>query len=233
MARDRGPEFDKHESEDQVYYQYMARLADLYESPADLVNQFPAYAGYVNLARFLMLYDLYKQVRDLAGHIADVGTFKGASFLFFAKLIRLFEPLDTTVVHGFDWFEGMVEADYAGAKGRYVSDFNRLTALTEAQGLGGIAHIHKLDLTADLPAFFEKNDYLRFKMVFIDCGVETVIAESFRHFWPRLVNGGILVFDHYNCHVSPSESILFDRYLEGRSVKTVPFSRQPTGYVVK
>jgi hypothetical protein len=201
----------------------------------DVLNHFPAYVGWANLARTLAIYDLYKRVQDLNGHIADIGTFRGASFLLFAKLVKLMEPHDTTVVHGFDWFQGMApgKKDYERHKGDYVGDYEQLVRLTELQGLSEVAHLHKMDLTRELPAFFAKNDYMRFKIVFLDCGIREVLEESLKHFWPRLVNGGILLFDHYNTHVSPSESLLFDQYAEGRKVHTVPFCRQPTGFIVK
>jgi hypothetical protein len=233
MAADRGPEFNKHAEEDEVFYGYLKALDQLHDGAKDVIGNFPAYVGYVNLARFLMLYDLYKGVMDVNGHIADVGTYRGASLLFFAKMIKLFEPHSTTVAHGFDWFEGMKNADVARFREGYLSDLDRLIKLTAVQGLAPITKIHKLDLTKDLPEFFAKNDYLRFKIVFLDCGVTEVIRESLTHFWPRISNGGILVLDHYNTSTSPSESILLDELIEGRIVKTMPFSRQPTAYVVK
>jgi hypothetical protein len=182
-----------------------------------------------------MFYDLYKQVEHVNGHIADIGTFKGASFLFLAKLVKLFEPYDTTVVHGFDWFKGMDTGagDNAEFQGKYVGDYGRLKRLIELQGLDSLAKIHSLDLVNELPKFFATRDYMKFKIVFLDCGVHDVLEKSLDHFWPRLVNGGLLVLDHFNSKVSPSESILLDKVLGHRTVRTVPFSRQPTGYVVK
>jgi len=235
MARDRGPEFDKHLIEDDIYFNYLKELDSLHDGAKDIITHFPAYVGYVNLAQFLMFHDLYKQVLDLNGHIADVGTFKGSSLLTFAKLVKLFEPYDTTVVHGFDWFKGMAPGtgDNAEFSGRYVGDFERLLKLIDLQGLSPIAKIHALDLSRELPAFFADKDYMRFKIVFLDCGVHDVLVEALKHFWPRLVAGGLLILDHYNSKVSPSESVLLDGYLEHRTVRTVPYSRQPTGYVVK
>lgn len=235
MVRDRGEEFDKHLTEDVIYFEYMQHFDELHDGPKDIVTHFPAYVGYVNLARYLMFYDIYKRVAEINGHIADIGTFKGASFLFLAKLVKLFEPYNTTVVHGFDWFKGMDTGtgDNPEFTGKYVGDFGRLNRLIDLQGLSPIAKIHSLDLTNDLPKFFTEREYMKFKLVFLDCGIHEVLEKSIEYFWPRLVNGGILVLDHYNSKVSPSESILLDRVLDGRTVHTTPFSRQPTGFVVK
>ena len=42
----------------------------------------------------------------LRGNCCDVGTWKGSSFLFIAKLIKIFEPYSKTKIYGFDWFKG-------------------------------------------------------------------------------------------------------------------------------
>jgi hypothetical protein len=44
--------------------------------------------------------------QSIAGHIADVGTYKGASALLFAKLMKIHNPESLWQVHGFDWFKG-------------------------------------------------------------------------------------------------------------------------------
>ena len=69
-------------------------------------NHFPAFAGHLTLARFITLYEAYKMVLDVAGHIAEVGIDMGTSSILFAKLSKIFEPNSTTLVHGFDWFQG-------------------------------------------------------------------------------------------------------------------------------
>ena len=204
--------------------------------PIDLIHQFPIHNGYVNLARYLFLYDLYKQCYQLSGHLADLGTWKGASFFFMAKLVKIFEPLTLTQVHGFDWFEGMKQTageDDTTSEGTYAYDYTTLLKLIQIQEFEDIAILHKMDLTTDLGPFFEKSPYLRFKMVFIDCGTTKVIDKSLEYFWPRLVQGGILIMDHYNCESSPSESKLLEKYVGKNHIRQSPFTRSPTAYVIK
>ena len=50
---------------------------------------------------------MYKRVKDLSGHIADIGIWKGGSFFSFIKFVSLFEKNSQTLVYGFDWFKGM------------------------------------------------------------------------------------------------------------------------------
>jgi hypothetical protein len=62
----------------------------------DYIHHNPAFAGHMNISRFLALYETYKQTLGLAGHIAEVGVWKAPSLLFFAKLTQLFEPIVRT-----------------------------------------------------------------------------------------------------------------------------------------
>ena len=72
----------------------------------DLIEHFPAFTGHLTLARFISLYEIYKATLGVAGHIAEVGVYKGSGSLFFSKLIKLYEGSALTQVHGFDWFKG-------------------------------------------------------------------------------------------------------------------------------
>lgn len=215
---------------DEKYFTYIEELLKWQIPAKDLIYQFPAYVGHVNLARFLFFYDLYKKTINLNGHIADVGTWKGASFLFMAKMIKLFEPYNTTQAYAFDWFQGMAPGkdDDQTQAGNYCADYDFLTRLVELQGLSDIAIINKMDVTCELAPYFEDRPWMRFKFVFVDCGIEEVLESSLANFWPRLVNGGVLILDHYNSGSSPTESQILERYIGNLPILQAPFNRQPT-----
>lgn len=220
---------------DEQYFNYIEQLEKKNYDTKDLIYNFPVFVGQVNLARHLFFYDLYKEIKDLAGDIADIGTYKGASFLFWAKLLKMFEPLNTTQVHGFDWFEGMNpgQNDLQSHKGDYISDYKTLLEIIKLQGLDDVAVLHKLDLTKDLDQFMSKRPYSRYKMVFIDCGIENVLEEAIKHFWQRLVKGGIMILDHYNNSSSPKESHIVEKYIGDNYIRQISYVRQPTAYVIK
>jgi len=220
---------------DEEYFKYIDQLLKLEVSVEDLIFQFPAFVGHVNLARFLFLYDLYKKTIDLNGHIADVGTWKGASFLFMAKMIKIFEPYSQTQVHAFDWFKGMKPGinDVSNIADKYSASFESLNRLVELQGLDDLAYINKMDVTCELPAFIDERPWMRFKFVFVDCAIQEVLESSISNLWPRLVNGGIFILDHYNCSSSPTESSILEKYIGNLPIHQAPYARQPTAYVIK
>ena len=145
----------KFEYDDKAYFKYIEQLDQLHEGAKDIVFNFPLYVGTVNLARYLGMYEMYKQVVDVAGHVADVGTYRGASFVFFAKMIKLLEPYSSTHVHGFDWFKGMAPQgdDNQAYSGQYKGDYERLLKHIELQDLSGFAHVHKMNIVEELGGF--------------------------------------------------------------------------------
>jgi hypothetical protein len=189
----------------------------------------------MTLSRFLVLYELYKMTLGVAGHIAEAGVYKGAGTLLFAKLTQIFESESLTLVHGFDWFEGMepTAEEREVVECSYQEDYSRLMRLIRAQKLDHIVHIHKLDLQADLDRFLSENASLQFKLVFLDAGQYEVVKSCLKGFWPRLTSGGALVLDQFNHEHAPGEACAVREFLPDAKLRTFPFGWMPTAYVIK
>ena len=225
----------KHIRDDKIYFNYIKKIKNEKINNLDFVYHFPVYAGEVNLARFIFFYEMYKRVKDLSGHIADIGIWKGGSFFSFIKFVSLFEKNSQTLVYGFDWFKGMkpgANDDFAG-QGKYATSYKGLKNLLKIQGLDKIGNIQKMDLSCKFKPFLTKNKWMRFKLVFIDCGIEKVLINTLPHVWSRLVKGGILILDHYNAPFSPTESDIVEKYVGQNKIQQLSFVRQPTAFVVK
>lgn len=235
-------ENNKWEKSNELYFEYINNLTEMLNSdyssdkiPNEVISNFGAYAGDANIAHMIYKYELYKKVLNLNGNIAEIGIYKGKSFLYWAKLIKLFEPYNMTQVYGFDWFEGMKpkENDDANQQGKYSSSYEELKNLVEWQGLEDTALVFNMDVITGARKFIEERPYLRFKILYIDCGIKEVMEAAFEAFYPRLVKGGILMMDHYNYAVSPTESDIAEKYIGNHNIYQMPFSRQPTGYIIK
>ncbi len=235
MRSEKDNEWSKFSKEDGIYFDYIAELEKMDPSIKDIIYNFPVFVGQVNIARSLFFYELYKKVINLSGNIAEIGTYKGASFMLWAKLITLFEKNNPTRVYGFDWFQGMDvgEHDNAEHQGSYKADYGTLCKLIELQGLDNVALLCKMDVTKELEGFLEERPWLRFKLIFVDCGLEHVLEASLRCLWPRLVVGGVLIVDHYGLSSSPTESDIVERYIGNRTVMQMPFNRHSSGYIIK
>jgi predicted O-methyltransferase YrrM len=117
--------------------------------------------------------------------------------------------------------------------GAYKEDYDRLISLVEAQRLENIVHIHKLDLRTELDGFFQKNQYMQFKLVFLDAGLYDIVKNCLKHFWPRLVSGGVMIFDNFNHELAPGETRAIKEFLPNLQIRAFPFAAMPTAYVVK
>jgi hypothetical protein len=229
-------EYIKFDNRRDEYYSTLKKLEGLNIPFQDLVENFTCFTGHMSLSRYLGLYELYKKTIGVAGHIAEVGTYKGASLFLFAKLIEIFENESLTQVHGFDWFEGMdneKEEVKKVNKGDYKADENTIRKLLDFQNLGKVAFIHKLDVTKELLPFLDKHKHLQFKLVFLDAGIYEVVKTALPLLWERLTPGGILILDQYNHELSPGETIAVREILPNAHVKTLPNIWMPTAYIVK
>ena len=219
---------------DKLYFRYLKNIEKKKLPSTEIIFQFPIYVGIKSLSRYLMFYELYKSTKNLSGHIADIGSWKGSSIIFLAKLVYIFENHSNTKLFGFDWFKGQKigKNDNKKNTGKYSSSYNELKNNIKMQDINKI-EIVKIDLSKNLNVFFKRNPWIRFKYVFIDCGLQNVLEKSVPLFWQRLVKGGIMVLDHYNSSISPTESTIVDKTIGNNKVLNFDFSGHPTGYVVK
>lgn len=225
----------KFDSRRPAYEEGLKTILSLGFEPSDFIHHFPAFVGHMTLARFLSLYEAYKMTLDVAGHLAEVGVFKGATSLFLAKLTRIFEPDSLSLVHGFDWFEGARTTDEEQyvVDGECREDEARLHELIRAQQLDDIIHIHNFDVTTDLEPFLERHGHLQFKLVFVDCGIYDVVAASLRAFWPRITPGGVLILDHYSHEFAPGELRAVRDILPEVHFKAFRPGWMPAAYAIK
>ncbi|MBH63972.1 MAG: hypothetical protein CL569_16300 [Alphaproteobacteria bacterium] len=225
----------KFEEKAKAFHQSMEKIIALDTPTEDYIHQYPLFTGTSTIARFLALYDAYQSTLGVNGHIAEVGTFKGASLLYFAKLCEIFEPHAYTHVHGFDWFQGMNPGhqDPDVEAGSYSADYDRLLQLLELQELDHFVHVHQMDVTTDLEPFLASNPGLRFKLVFLDAGIYEVIRTCLPLFWERLNKGGVLVLDHVGDPRVAGETTAVAEMLGDVEIRTFPWSRQPAGYIEK
>jgi methyltransferase family protein len=219
----------------QGYVEGLEKMLSLGYSEVDLLHHFPAFVGHMTLWKAFTLYELYKKTLGICGHIAEVGVDKAASTLLFAKLTQIFEPEALTLVHGFDWFRGVkitAEEKLINESTQGESE-ERVRALVAAQKLDHIVKIHNVDVANEIEGFFEEHSHLRFKLVYLDCGLYPVVASAIKAFWPRLVPGGLMVFDQYSNELAPGEARALDELLPGMKIETIPNSWFPNAFVQK
>ncbi len=228
-------EYTKFEKMRKPYEKSLEILEKMNFNFREIVEDFPRFSGHMSIGRYLTLFELYKKTEGIAGHISEVGTFKGSSLLWFTKLVQLYEPNSLTQVHGFDWFKGTGK-DSVGLKieeGRYSYDYEELMKVIKAQNLENLCFVHKLDVVKELEIFFKENPHFYFKLVFLDAGFYDVVKRSLIELWPRLNKGGILILDQFGHELSPGEAIAVKEILPNEKIRTLNNSWMPMSYIIK
>lgn len=213
-----------------------AKYKQLGYSPEDFYEQFPCFVSAKELGRFQSLSQCYQMTLGIAGHMAEVGVFRGAVSIFLAKLSLLYEPHTITQVHGFDWFREPTPEELKTIPDglNYYEPYERIRDLIAVQGLQRYVLLHRLNVLTELPGFFTQHSHLQFKLVFLDAGEYNTVTKCIREFWPRLSNGGVMVFDQFNHEVAPGETKAIKELLPPDAViRTFPHGCMPTAYVVK
>jgi predicted O-methyltransferase YrrM len=228
-------EYTKFEHRRESYRDSISKLKSMDLSFEELIEDFPRFAGHMTIGRYLTLYEMYKKASGIAGHIAEVGTYKGSSLLWFTKLVQIFEPESLTQVHGFDWFKGTGDdsVELKIEKGSYSYEYENLQYLIEAQTLQNNCFVHKLDVVNELEDFFKQNPHLYFKVVFLDAGFYDVVKKSLEILWPRLNPGGILILDQFGHELSPGEAMAVKEILPDAKIETINNSWMPNSFIIK
>jgi predicted O-methyltransferase YrrM len=219
------------------YAEYTDYLEKSNVTKKELIENIGAYIGDMSLNRLMTLCAYFDMTQNIAGHIADVGTYKGGSALLFAKLMKIHNPESTWQVHGFDWFKGTPSASENDSmlvpEGGYLSSEEELRKLTNLQNLDPIFRLHNLNIISELDKFFNDLPHLQFRLVFMDAGLYDVMDKAIPLFWSRLITGGIMVFDQLSHEFAPGEISAVRKHLPNEVINTLPNSWMPNAFIRK
>jgi O-methyltransferase len=137
-----------------------------------------------------ILYQLCKSTLHLDGDIAEVGVYKGGTLKLLAKAGY------PKITHGFETFTGLPKPDSdkddnRQIEGRFCASYKEVQ-----QFLSDCPNI-KL-----YPGIFPQtaSDIIKhnFSFVHVDCDIFQSVFDCCHFFYPRLTQGGIMVFDDYS-----------------------------------
>jgi len=196
------------------------------------------------LRKLLVRADLLKSVLGLPGDVVECGVFKGAGVMTWLKLLQIYEPGAHRRVVGFDTFDAFAPASDADTS--TVAAFVRESAhagtdpaaLVEMAVRAGIdpgrVELVAGDIRTSASDYARRNPGFRIALLHMDLDLGEPTFAALTALWPRVVSGGIVVFDEY---AVPrwSESDGVDRFLAdtGLRLRTVPHARTPTAMLVK
>jgi predicted O-methyltransferase YrrM len=163
--------------------------------------------------RMWMLYQLAKFAASRwqdGSMVAECGVFKGGSSYLLACVLE-----GKTTLHCFDSFCGLMETSDKDVNS--VGDFCNTNLLEVREFLKQFKHV-KLH-AGFIPYTFKQQDEVRYGFVHIDVDTYKTTLACLEYFWPRMADGGVMVFDDYALRGQrEAVDLFFNRYKSRSSV---------------
>lgn len=188
--------------------------------------------------------DLFRMVSDLPGDIVDAGAFKGVSTIQWAHLLETYQPNTRTKVVAFDTFDAkfpQVREDERASAEHHQTTYRKdayetIVAALERLDLQHRVEIVRGDICETVPKFVASRPGFRISLLHCDMDVYPPTVATLKACWPRVVSGGVVVFDEYAVD-NWGESDAVDQFLQENGLKirlkTLPSSPTPSAYLIK
>jgi hypothetical protein len=178
------------------------------------------------LARFLAVYEIYKEIVHLPGALFDIGTWRGQTAVLLENFRAILEPLNLDRrVFAFDTFTGYVgfsdrdRTTNTHRNGTYVvesnyAEFLRDLLLTHEQSnaMGHFSGKHEVvegDVVVTIPKTFAERPELFLAGAFIDLNSVQPSEATITSVWERLVPRGLLVFWQLTQRAIPGDAMAY------------------------
>jgi predicted O-methyltransferase YrrM len=207
-------------------------------------NEFHFLCDTTRFAKLVTRGELVRMIADVPGDIVDAGAFKGVSTLQFAHFLQIYRPNAHGRVLSCDTFEPSMtrlRAHEQGVADDLMSAYEPSAEgrLRDAIARFGLTHrvtILKGDITATLPRYLGENPGCRIALLHCDLDAYEPTLATLQAAWPRIVPGGVVVFDEYA--VGPwGEADAADQFFSKLSqpprLRTLTTGPSPTAYCVK
>ena len=222
-------------------------------TPLEVSKNFSLYSRRVAIKRFLAHYELFSKTINLPGDIVELGVFRGSSLMSWANFLEIRNMGDRQKqVFGFDNFAGLTElSEKDGAVSEHFEKteggFNSSIfedMLREAINIYDNdrfipykprVKLIKGDVRETIPRFVEENPGLRISLIHFDIDLYDTTKIGLEHFYPLVVNGGVILFDEYGIRPWEGESAAVDEYFKGKNIeiKRFDWAPNPGGYFIK
>jgi hypothetical protein len=220
-----------------------------------VLELFPAYIRRIHMMRFLSHYELFKHIIDLPGVIVELGVYRAPSLLTWGKLMEIFVPGDRTRrVYGFDSFKGLQDlGEKDGAPvpqiGKVEGGWSAGAVLDEVEELISITNLDNIipnqkrvilikgNIEETIPKFLKENPGVRISLLHLDMDLYRPTKVALEMLYPKVVTGGVVVFDEYGLIPWEGETNAADEYFKEIGIKPKirkhHFTHVPHGYFLK
>ena len=157
------------------------------------------------MGKLLAHYELYKRIAGLPGHVVECGVFKAASLIRWATFRHVLESADSRRIVGFDAFGAFPDPD-GNADRAFAAKFEaeagtglsveQVKHVLARKGFSGVELVAG-DVCETVPSYANAHPELRIALLHIDVDVYEPSRVALEVLGPRMVRGGLIVFDDY------------------------------------
>ena len=220
------------------------RLAPQAEYIDEMLADFAIYVRRMDLSRFLVKYELFKEAMKTPGYFVEIGVYKGAGLLTWAKLIDMHCPGDRMRrVVGFDNFAGFTsfhEKDGAPAEqgNKVIGGWNPSGAKDDLQFFidafqadrflphASLIEIVDGDLNESAARWAQANPGLRIALLNLDVDLYEPTLATLKALYPMVSPGGLVLIDEYGAKDFPGPALAVQDYFGGK----IPKLHKPSLY---
>ena len=196
------------------------------------------------IKKILIRHDLYKLTKDIPGDIVECGVFKGVGFIYWIKLLKIYEQFSHKRVVGFDTFgafsDTLLDYEKISAKkfmtaAKFKSaDLKKIRGIIKSLDAKSRCELIKGDVTKTCKAYVKKNPGFRISLLHLDLDTYHGTKSVLEAFYDLIVPSGIIVLDEY-AKRGWGESDAVDEFISKKNIniKQIEFSSQPTAIIVK
>lgn len=220
-----------------------ARIRELFENspiPVDeRITQLFLYMRRQDIARLLMLNELYEKILSVQGNVLDLGTRWGRNMGILQTLHAIYEPYNHgRKIVGFDTFKGftgidakdghdsIIKENSYSVTPEYRKHLEEVLKAQEAQN--PISHISQFqiyegDASETIYKYFDDNPESTVALAYFDFDLYKPTKACLEAIKGRMTKGSILIFDEINTPNCPGETMAlsevfgFDKYAIKRS----------------
>ena len=186
-------------------------IIDPYDYDKDLCSEYDQLAPntLVDRKRIFLLKQLAQTVKSLPGDVAEIGVYRGGTAWLLAHVMRA----TAKKIHLFDTFEGMPEVRSDKDK-HHKGDFDDTTLEYVKSFLDAYPDVHFYP--GLFPATSAPIVDTKFCFVHVDVDIFQSVWDCCEFFYPRLVTGGIMVFDDYGFITCPGAKEAADAFFSDK-----------------
>ena len=200
----------------------------------DLIANLTSFGRRMHIMKQFAHYEVFQKVRDLPGDIVECGVYKGSSLLTFARFLETFCPGDRTrQVLGFDHFRGL--ADRSEKDGLDARVGNTAEGWNPSDFRDTLFGLVDGDVCQTAKQYVADHSGMRISLLHLDMDLYAPTRAALEAFWPRILTGGVVLFDEYAIREWPGETEAVEEFFKGAVPRIEKFgwASAPGGYFVK